>query len=1550
MFFGKAFNRNRYLLVALTLCWSSLCCVRSLQAQVSHSFQTRFPEPKFEHLDLKDGLPDLTLRCMLQDRFGFLWIGTQNGLARYDGYSMVVYQWNPEDPNSLSDNIVNALCEDHAGALWVGTYSGGLNKFNRSDESFTRFPVTLPAQDSIRGRNVTCIYEDHENRLWVGFAGGGISLLDRASNSLVPYLQQDSLFSSEVYTRVSNLERTGRRIGSIVRVGNNANVARTFTLKRQTQVLVIVMGEDVLDYGSLENEDGLILLRSDIERTCWAGGALRNRVVLNLMTLPSGRYRIRYKSDEGHSYGNWVQEAPSHPEFWGIQVFDVSGGVGDMRALLSDQKVRTVRTNVHDIIEDKETGSLLVGTTDRPGLWTFEVGTGILSRHNRIIGDSLLSRGDVLRFLQAKTGNIWVASSLGLTLFDSRRDSCASYQLVPATREVPENQFKVMVEDPTGLLWLGHFETSGLECFDPYTKQFHRYTSESNNPFGLTPPSGSPFVTSLCYDRSGALWVGTWGGTLAKWARTRTRFPILTDDPSMGPKAFSFCEDETGGILIGAFYGVVQLKGSTTHPILPRYSIGGNTNHPKNRVLGIVRDPMIDGVIWIASRDSGLGRIDSKRGSCTYYRNDPLDTTSIDGHSAYSLLMDHEGTLWIGTEAGLNMFDRRSRQFRHFSPEVKLEDPLAKRIEALYEDRHGTIWVGSEFDGMGRVDRKTGKIVWHMSLVPGKEYSSILAFCEDHQGRFWVGGYVEGLHLLDRGSGKSIRHLTESDGLANNTVNSIVEDGSGYLWIGTRNGLSRLDPRTLTFRNFWVEDGLPGNFFGKGSLKCRDGRIVLGGGNWVTAFYPDSIRNDLIPPQVLITNVSLFNRPKESLTLNGYVPEMSDINLQYDQNDLRFEFVGLQFSEPARNHYKYFLENYDQAWVDAGTQRNATYTHLDPGEYKFRVTASNRDGIWNEQGASIRIMITPPWWETGWAYICYALGIFGVLYSIRRSELQRHRLKYQAEIEHTRAESLAEVDSMKSRFFANISHEFRTPLTLIMGPLEGMLAHEKEDGKRRDLGMMYRNARRLLQLINQLLDLSKLEAGAMKLRTSRENIVPLVRGITASFESSAGGRQIAATFEAEKDDIEVYFDQDKLEKILTNLLSNAFKFTPDGGSVSVTVRKSDASGKKDEDLREGFVSITVSDTGIGIPQSQLDKVFKRFYQADLSRSREREGSGIGLALTKELVELHHGTIAVQSRVGQGTEFTLKLPLGRNHLAREEIVEDVDSEMARGIDRLALSSKEEGVAISTVEERDTVSPGSTSGTDQRPIVLLVEDNVDVRAYMRECLVPNNDVQEACDGEDGISKAFGSVPDLIISDVMMPMKDGYELCRSLKSDERTSHIPIILLTAKAGTENKIEGLETGADDYLVKPFEARELLVRVKNLIDGRRKLRERFSVGQVLKPGDIAVTSLDDAFLQRAIALVEECMGDETFGVEQLRDGLGMSRTQLHRKLTALTNQSAGDFIRYMRLQRARDLLRQRAGTVSEIAFHVGFSSVAYFTKCFREQFGIVPSEIRKTQV
>jgi DNA-binding response OmpR family regulator len=534
-------------------------------------------------------------------------------------------------------------------------------------------------------------------------------------------------------------------------------------------------------------------------------------------------------------------------------------------------------------------------------------------------------------------------------------------------------------------------------------------------------------------------------------------------------------------------------------------------------------------------------------------------------------------------------------------------------------------------------------------------------------------------------------------------------------------------------------------------------------------------------------------------------------------------------------------------------------------------------------------------------------------------------------MEHLHTEKLEEIDKLKSRFFANISHEFRTPLTLILGPAEKINRESSGEEIEKQATVIKRNASRLLSLINQLLDLSKLEAGKMKLRTTKTNLVTFTKGITMAFESVAELQDITLKVKADKDIIEIYIDRDKLTKIMTNLLSNAFKFTPEGGRITVTVTQNDLS----------FAEIRIKDTGFGIPAKEQSKLFDRFYQVDSSFTKEHEGTGIGLALTKELVEFHHGTIRVSSKPGEGAEFTVQLPLGRGHLKDMEIIDQAEIENDVVHDDVEHQSE-----ITLNNDSTLISGKDSEKGEDKNILLIVEDNADVREFIKDSLGNNFQLEEAANGEQGIEKAQKIIPDIIISDVMMPKINGYELTRILKNDERTNHIPIILLTAKSGQESRLDGLVIGADDYLTKPFDTNELKIRIKNLLDIRKKLQEKYSKGVLLpRKGKKKISDLDDQFMNNVLAVINKHIAEEEFSIEAFDQELGLGRVQIFRKLKALTGKSPSRYIRSIRLNRARQKIEEKRGNISEIAYSVGFSSPAYFSKCFKEEFGFLPSSL-----
>ncbi len=1503
---------SRKYLAAFLLCW--ILFGYKSNAQTIRTVSASEPNPTFEHITPADGLIEGSVSTILQDHLGFLWFGnTSRGLMKYDGYSITTFLPNPDDTNSISDGRINTLFEDHNGILWIATEQGGLNRFNRATETFTHFLHNPDDSNSLNSSQVLSLYEDKAGRLCVG-TDRGLNLFDREINRFERFQIEDLVYGQDTYDYLSNLEKSRRTIVSLInpKVDNSIKKTRAFILTEKTEVLTVFTGKLGMDHGWLENGTGQIVRRYDLIQSRSAGGVPDERIQMLVDTLTAGRYVVHYTSDHSQMASSIGEIVSS--ELCGIRIFSVTGEGNAIRSTLESVKSIMIETAVHAIAEDRSTGDLLIGT-DFPGLGTFDLDQKTLT----MFPDSVFPHkyGGVLSFHQARNGILWMSTTRGLSHLDPKGRQFKLQQMVPSSMFRGENAIRSVAEDRHGVIW-GAVGENGIVSFDPKTARFRHHPFRNSDPNGLF----GLYVEMVYFDRSGILWVPTLWSTMPtvnkwdgrKWGIQSFRFDDSGPASGRG-EVSSICKDHAGFLWFGTLGdGLVRFDRSRNSSIRYIYDSNRTTALSQNFVSCLLEDPIETHVLWVGTWN-GLKKLDSRQGTITDFTSDPNDQSTLSDNVIQSLYVDHEGVLWVGGYVGLNRFDRSTGRFTRFQHDP--DDPAsisAETIGSIYEDRSGTLWVGTP-KGLNRLNRKTGNFISYF------DHSEVTSIYEDGEGQFWVGTSESGLHLFDRNKGTSIRNLTTKDGLASNNAHFIRSDDSGNLWMSNINGLSKFNTRTSTIRNYGVSDGMVART--ESAFLVSKDEIIIGDVNGFNVFRLNDVSVDPVPPQVVISKLTLINQPDDQSGVDRDISEASQIELAYDQNDIRFDFVGLHFSAPTRNRYQYFLEDYDKGWIDGGTQHNATYTNLNPGEYTFRVKSCNRDGIWSENGDSLQIIITPPFWKTWWAYLFYGVSFVATLYGVRRYELNRVGYKHKLALKNSEAEKLLEVDRLKSRFFANISHEFRTPLTLIQGPMRQLLAGDYKGDRKEQYGTILRNSERLLRLVNQLLSLSKIEAGEMKLLTRREDIVAVLKAMIASFESFARRKQVALTLETPAAPLFVHIDKEKIENVFTNLLSNALKFTPEGGAVAVNILE----GSK-------TVELTVSDTGCGIAPDQVEKIFDRFYQVDDTHTRQHEGTGIGLAVARELVLLHKGTIQVKSTPGLGSSFAVRLPLGKEHLAPDEILEGpVGQEDAKTINDI-----EQGVVAGTEDiDNDPLVPDTS-------IVLIVEDNPDMRRYIRGHLDQSYTIHEAEDGKKGIAQAMETIPDLIISDVMMPDVDGYELCRILKQDERTSHIPIILLTAKAGGESKIEGLETGADDYLIKPFDAKELLIRVRNLIEQRRRLRERFRGEVTLKPRDITITSVDERFLTRVMALVEEHMADSDFDTETFAKGVTMSRTQLHRKLKALTGQSPHEFIRTLRLGRAAQLLQKNSGNVSEVAYDVGFNNLSHFAKAFRKQFNQSPSE------
>jgi len=1247
-------------------------------------------------------------------------------------------------------------------------------------------------------------------------------------------------------------------------------------------------------------------------------------------------------------------------------------------------------TMVRSITEDKN-NNIWIGTRN-DGLIRYERKSDSFTRMLHKPSDPLNLVNDRINHLIVdQNNNLWIAANSngatagsGLVRYNISTGKVKQFLHDPSDpNSLLDNWISALYEDQQGQILIGT-NKCGFHIYNPENESLTRKSFNANNPDKLHAPyseekvfGNDPYVWLIHQDQHGGYWIGTTGKGVNHFnAKTNTvnNYSFNLINPRI---LWSFYEDRQGNVWIGGILGSGLFR---TDLFARKYQLNTNITN----VEAAYESPLNPGILWIKSQETALSKLNLKTGKIINYLHDEDDVKSIGHRWVRSIYQENKRTLWVGLgnggaygghdgNGGIGRMDIESETFTHFKltrDDDGLDD-FSYTVYSICEDHEGYLWLGAGPGGIFRSNKDKTEFEHFKILkndnVSGKVFLNIARI--DSNGDIWASNfagkgtlylydpqenkfnpYLKGFkmyNLLVDNKGwllistweKGLVHLnpadrtyiqyTKKEGLPSNGGLDIVEGENGIFWVNTRIGPAKFDTETGKISPV----GLPKRRYNTGIMKASDNQIYLGSDNGLSSFYPDQVLGNPFPPDVILESIQVTSN---SLNLLNNKSNKSEVLLSHKRNDLTFKFAGLHYSDPAKNQYQYILEPYDTSWIDAGVQHTARYTNLDPGEYTFQVIASNSDGVWNKKGTSINLMINKPWWQTYLAYLIYILFGFSLIYSLRRYEISRQKLKYNLKLGNLETEKLKEVDQIKSRFFANISHEFRTPLTLIFGPAKDITENAKDENTKKNAGIIRKNAAKLYGLVNQLLDLSKLEAGKMRLETSEQNIIPLLKGLVLSFTSLAERKKILLNFNAQEENINVYIDKDKIEKIITNILSNAFKFTPKGGKIDFKVLK-----------LEREIEISVKDTGIGIPEERTEKIFDRFYQVDGSNTREGEGTGIGLALTKELVELHKGFISAESKEGEGTTFKLQIPLGKEHLKGGKIVKkEKQEETTNTIEKpeiiTGIEMPDEKFVIN--ELMDTDLSGEKEG---KPLLLIVEDNFDVRNYIVSHLEEDYKTHEAVDGEDGFTKSIKQFPDLIISDVMMSKMDGFQLCEKLKTDERTSHIPIILLTAKATSENKIEGYETGADDYIMKPFDAKELKARIKNLIDQRKKLQEHFQKEGIFNLENKKIISVDKKFLEKANKIINEHISDTSFGVELFASNLAISRAALHKKLVALIGEPPSELIKRVRLSKAGVLLKNKTGNISEIALEVGFNNPAYFSECFKKQFGDTPSQYQR---
>ncbi|MGE6219484.1 two-component regulator propeller domain-containing protein [Nubsella zeaxanthinifaciens] len=1134
--------------------------------------------------------------------------------------------------------------------------------------------------------------------------------------------------------------------------------------------------------------------------------------------------------------------------------------------------------------------------TEGLGLIKFISASNSIQRYSHESGNSGGIPTNIIRTLFNNGDHeLWIGTRDGLSVLNTQSDQFLNYRYSTFdAQSLSHNSIRCILKDRSGNIWLGTY-AGGVNFYGASSNNFGYIGQKSVGNTGLT----HRVVSSIIADGNG-LWIGTEGGGLNYINRSSgvTKSYVINSVQQNIVKSLA----KQGNLLwIGTYDGLSCLNTQSNQLI--NYEITQNDGKPENKQVYAIS--VTNNGIWLGTDGRGL-KFRDVNGNITSYLNDKKNPNTLSGNVVLSLLKNTDDKIWVGTEHGLNYFDAKTGKFKRYQ---------------------------------------------HQNNNPfSLQHNTVLSLFYDSKHRLWVGTEGGGLSFLDTNNGK-FYNINETYGLASAVIHAIREDKQGNLWVSTNKGLSKISFKkfSLPFKNenivvlnYTVQDGLQSNQFTSGAVETNaQGEIFFGGINGVTYFYPEKIIYNKIKPKVVITDFLIKNNPvkiEDDSPLKKSINETDLITLNYDQAFITFKFAALNYINPEKNKYAYKLKGFnDDDWHYVGNQRQATYTNLDAGTYTFEVKAANNDGLWTNQIKSVKIVVLPPWWKTWWAYLLYAAIIGTLLYAFNSYSVKTTKLKHELELQHVSHEKDQELAKRKLSFFTNISHEIKTPLTLILGPIDKLINQNEGNNKTlNQLRLIQRNGERLVRLINQLLDFRKFEEDSMVLQTAEGNIVRFVREVVIAFEPYAQHRHIKLKFSSEQQSLRLWFDRDKLEKVIYNLISNALKFTNEGGQVLVSVHEVDVEGVK-------MASIAVEDDGIGIPPDQIDRIFEKFKHFD-NEGVNSSGTGIGLAFSKGLVQLHRGKINVESILASPnnsgrTVFTMLLPIGNAHLSESEMIqnyknsEDITSYKGTEISntsKLALEKRKQQVL-------------NAAGKDKL-ILLVVEDNSEVRQFVSSHFESNFEIHEAENGKVGIEQALKIIPDIIISDVMMPITDGITLCKTLKTDTRTSHIPVVLLTARTPIIFNIEGLETGADDYITKPFNLNMLEARIWNLLDNRQKLRERYSKEVTLQPTNVAITSPDEKFLEKIMAFIEKNIAEPELSVEELGNVAGMSRVTLYRKIKALTNQTAIEFIRSVRLKRAAQLLQQNKFNVNEVAYMVGFSDVDYFRRCFKEEFKLTPKE------
>ena len=1177
-----------------------------------------------------------------------------------------------------------------------------------------------------------------------------------------------------------------------------------------------------------------------------------------------------------------------------------------------------------------------VGTNN--GLYLFNWKTNKFTRFAHQENDPNSLSNDVIKTITEDSNrNLWIGTNDGLNQYGSSGNFFSFRHNNNTLNSLSNSTVFSLCAEKNGVLWVG--TEDGLNIYDPVANAFIRIGPNPRNVF--SPKSKS--VRSIFIDAHGIFWVGTYGGGISKYDKNLALFNLKQSDPFdpsglKSPMVTAFAGFVNNQIFIGMDGGGIELFNRNTglfksFPIQSKLKTSGNGLS----ILSLLLDRKKR--LWAGTYHNGLFCIDTQTGKYEQFVADGTSKGPCQNNIS-SLMEDSRGEIWIGTLGnGVDIYNTTTHQFRQLNGNTTQHTerphlPVNQYISSMIEAPDGSIWMGSIGTGIFVFKPQTQTLTHYSKEDYELADDVVQTLMVTRSGVLWA-GTNNGLSCFNDKTKKFISYK-EKQGLGNNFVKAIVEDNHGALWLSTDRGISIFNPAEKTFRNFTAENGVQQSSFAAGAgIKVENGDIYFGGQDGFNFFNPSKLPLGLAPGPVVLTDLKVSNesvQPGDNSPLHEQIGIAKEIRLNYGQN-FSISYVALDYTSPKQNQYAYKLSGFDNDWNFVHKNRTANYTNIDPGTYVFQIKASNDGRNWNNPLTEITVIVMPPFWRTGYAYGCYVISIVWLLLFLRARGIKKLRTKFEVEqekikvkqlIEQERreAERLHELDLLKIKFLTDISHEFRTPISLILAPVEKLLENKLSDDIAADIRMIYRNVKRLLNMVNQLLDFRKMEENELKLNPVPNDIISFVTETAESFKDIAAKKHITLHIEHERYSWNVLFDHDKLERVIFNLLSNAFKFTQNGGTVNLVT-----SVCVENALQPSFI-ITVADTGIGVATQDLQKIFERFYQPKQTNQILNQGTGIGLSITKEFVELHGGKIRAVRLPEAGTKFIVELPL----------VPVLD------INGPDLSDKPIREVFNESQAPEIMQTAIADISVKLPTVILVEDNEEFRCYLAKHLKQYYHIIEATNGKEGWQKTLGNHPQLVVSDINMPEMNGIELSRKIKADKRTSHIPVILLTAFTGEEEQLKGLKSGANDYLTKPFNFQILDARISNLLDLNRSLKDTYSKHIQMTTEQIVTESADVKLLNCIVKFIEDKISDTDLSVEELSKHVGMSRGSLYYKLIELTGLSPVEYIRAIKLDKAANLLETSNYNVAQIAYMTGFGTPSYFSRSFKSKFNVLPSE------